>query len=142
MTQTAINAGTLTTWTKNFDLPDAVNADPAALLQGALDASKNVHSVKVVALLNDSTGTLLKGSYLDGDCAIGLIMGTGSNACYLEKVNQTGKWTNRSEKYAHLDEVLVNMECGAFGDNGCIDFVRTKYDRQLDQASLFPRSFT
>ncbi|XP_017483813.1 PREDICTED: putative hexokinase HKDC1 [Rhagoletis zephyria] len=142
MTQQAINSGRLTTWTKNFDLPDAVNADPALLLQTALDATGNAHSVRVVALLNDSTGTLLKGSYLDGDCAIGLIMGTGSNACYLERMDQIKKWTNHSAQYAHLEEVLVNMECGAFGDNECIDFVRTKYDRQLDQASLFPKSFT
>ena len=33
-------------------------------------------SVEVMAVLNDTTGTLLAGSYLDKECAIGLIMGT------------------------------------------------------------------
>jgi len=31
--------------------------------------------VDVVAVLNDTTGTLLSGSYLDKHCGIGLIMG-------------------------------------------------------------------
>ena len=30
----------------------------------------------------------------------------------------------------------------AFGDTGCIDFVKTDIDREVDDASLFPRSFT
>ena len=37
-------------------------------------------------------------------------------------------------------EVIVDPEFGAFGDNGCIDFVRTKYDNQLDKNSLLPKS--
>jgi len=32
--------------------------------------------VDVVAVLNDTTGTLLAGSYLDKHCGVGLIMGT------------------------------------------------------------------
>ena len=31
--------------------------------------------VDVVAVLNDTTGTLMAGSYLDKNCFIGLIMG-------------------------------------------------------------------
>jgi len=31
--------------------------------------------VDVVAVLNDTTGTLLAGSYLDKHCGVGLIMG-------------------------------------------------------------------
>lgn len=34
--------------------------------------------VDVVAVLNDTTGTLMAGSYLDKKCGIGLIMGKGS----------------------------------------------------------------
>ena len=35
--------------------------------------------VDVVAVLNDTTGTLLAGSYLDKHCGIGLIMGITSS---------------------------------------------------------------
>ena len=36
----------------------------------------------VVAVLNDTTGTLLAGSYLDKHCGIGLIMGIASLAAF------------------------------------------------------------
>ena len=36
--------------------------------------AQDIH-VDVVAILNDTTGTLLAGSYLDKHCGIGLIMG-------------------------------------------------------------------
>ena len=45
--------------------------------------------VDVVAILNDTTGTLVKGAYDDKDTAIGLILGTGCNGAYLEKVNKS-----------------------------------------------------
>jgi hypothetical protein len=35
-------------------------------------------------------------------------------------------------------EVIVDPEFGAFGDNGCIDFIKTDFDRDLDKASLLP----
>jgi hexokinase len=41
-----------------------------------------------VAVLNDTTGTLVKGVYDDKDCAIGLILGTGCNGAYLEKADK------------------------------------------------------
>lgn len=39
-------------------------------------------------------------------------------------------------------EVAIDIECGAFGDNGCIDWVKTDIDRQLDEDSLFTNSFS
>lgn len=34
--------------------------------------------------------------------------------------------------------MCVNMEWGAFGDNGCLDDIRTEYDRMVDDFSLNP----
>lgn len=34
--------------------------------------------------------------------------------------------------------MCVNMEWGAFGDNGCLDDIRTEYDRAVDELSLNP----
>ena len=47
--------------------------------------------MEVVAVLNDTTGTLLAGSYLDKQCYIGLIMGMHRcvNPVYLETVQST-----------------------------------------------------
>lgn len=35
-------------------------------------------------------------------------------------------------------QMCVNMEWGAFGDNGCLDDIRTEYDRAVDDFSLNP----
>lgn len=34
--------------------------------------------------------------------------------------------------------MCVNMEWGAFGDSGCLDDIRTEYDRAVDDFSLNP----
>ena len=39
-------------------------------------------------------------------------------------------------------EVVIDPEMGAFGDNGCIDFVKTDFDRKVNEESLLPDSFT
>lgn len=61
------------------------------LLREALDRRGDT-KVKVMAILNDTTGTLVQGSTLDSDTAIGLILGTGSNACYLENADRVEHW--------------------------------------------------
>jgi hexokinase len=141
MSQKAIDIGILETWTKDFDCPDAVGKNAAQLLQEAI-SRRNDLNINIVAILNDATGTLVQGVYLDPECAISMILGTGSNACYLEKVERIEKWTERELQFNDVKEVIIDMECGAFGDNGVIDFVRTEFDKELDQESLFPNSFT
>ena len=95
-------------------------------------------------MINDSTGTLVKGQYLNPECKIGVIMGTGFNICYTEKdVKRMEKWTEeRLEKYASTEKVMIDIECGAFGDNGVIDFIKTDVDLEIDSRSLFPKSFS
>lgn len=64
-----------------------------------------------------------------------LFKGTGSNACYVEKLVNTELYDGPDNG---KDQVLVNTEWGAFGDNGCLDFVRTEYDREIDSLSINP----
>lgn len=63
-----------------------------------------------------------------------LTIGTGCNACYVEKVENTELFDGDRTK----SHVIVNTEWGAFGDDGKLDAVRTKYDRQIDEDSLNP----
>ena len=58
--------------------------------------------------------------------------GTGSNACYMEEMR-------------HIDTVegdegrmCINMEWGAFGDDGVLDDIRTEFDQEIDMGSLNP----
>lgn len=138
MIQHSLDIGILVTWTKTFNCPDAVNVDAVRLLRDALDQRGDTN-VKVVAILNDTTGTLVGGSTLDPDTAIGLILGTGSNACYLERADRVEHW--ETERHGER-EVIIDIEWGAFGDNGVLDFIKTDYDRENDANSLIVNSFT
>ncbi|XP_076226512.1 hexokinase-2 [Nomia melanderi] len=138
MIQHSLDIGILVTWTKTFNCPDTVNKDVVKLLRDALDRRGDT-KVKVVAVLNDTTGTLVQGSTLDPDTAIGLILGTGSNACYLERADRVEHW--ETERHGER-EVIIDIEWGAFGDNGVLDFIKTEYDHENDANSLIVNSFT
>lgn len=43
--------------------------------------------------MNDTVGTLAGGRYNNNDVMVGLILGTGSNACYVEDIHDIPKWT-------------------------------------------------
>lgn len=59
-----------------------------------------------------------------------VLSGTGSNACYMEEMK------NIEIVEGQEGRMCVNMEWGAFGDNGCLDDIRTKYDQAVDENSL------
>ncbi len=143
MTQSALNEGFLVTWTKSFSCPGVEGEDAVKLLNSAIrrlggDLSRNI---EVVAILNDTTGTLVKGAYDAADTCIGLILGTGCNAAYLERKENVVHWgsANRDDFGQH---VVIDTEMGAFGDNGCIDFIKTDFDRRVDAESIKPGSFS
>lgn len=104
--QHSLDIGVLVTWTKTFNCPDVVNEDAVKLLHEALDRRGDT-KVKVVAILNDTTGTLVQGSTLDHNTAIGLILGTGSNACYLERADRVEHW--ETERHGEREVVFLNI---------------------------------
>ncbi|KAK3858724.1 hypothetical protein Pcinc_035100 [Petrolisthes cinctipes] len=94
--------------------------------------------ITVTAILNDTTGTLVMGAAMDRRCALGMILGTGCNGCYIEKVSRIEKWQGKHTE----DEMIVDIEWGAFGDNGVLDFIKTQWDRAVDDQSLLVNSYT
>lgn len=67
----------------------------------------------------------------------GLILGTGTNACYMEKLENVGKWVCDNDEEGP-NQLVINMEWGAFGDTGSLNWLRTKYDETVDRNSLNP----
>ena len=72
-------------------------------------------------------------------------MGTGSNAAYLEDIDKVELITARrlsgelnEDEVAHATSVVINMEWGAFGDYGELDYYRTEFDETLDKESIMP----
>lgn len=91
--------------------------------------------IKVAALINDTTGTLIASSYTDPEMKIGCIFGTGVNAAYMEHAGSV-------PKIAHVGlppdmPVAINCEYGAF-DNEHIVLPLTKYDHIIDRDSPRP----
>ncbi|KAG6446676.1 hypothetical protein O3G_MSEX004559 [Manduca sexta] len=137
MKQHSISSGELITWTKSFKCGGLEGVDVAALLQQCLRA-RNL-DVTVRVLLNDTTGTLVAGAHADPAVGIGVILGTGSNGCYMERAERVQHW-ERPHQTVH--DVCVDVEWGAFGDNGCLNFLRTEFDDEVDARSLLVASFT
>ncbi|XP_063784002.1 hexokinase-3 isoform X2 [Pseudophryne corroboree] len=127
--QTSLDKGILISWTKGFSASGCVGEDVIKLLREAAIRKKNP-DFHVVALVNDTVGTMMSCGYDDAACEIGLIVGTGTNACYMEEM--------RNVKVLEGDEgqMCINMEWGAFGDNGCLHDILTSYDTDVDQFSI------
>ncbi|XP_014640386.1 PREDICTED: hexokinase-1 isoform X2 [Ceratotherium simum simum] len=127
--QTSLDAGILITWTKGFKATDCVGQDVVTLLRDAVKRREEF-DLDVVAVVNDTVGTMMTCAYEEPTCEVGLIVGTGSNACYMEEMR------NIEIVEGNEGRMCINMEWGAFGDNGCLDDIRTNYDRLVDEYSL------
>lgn len=53
----------------------------------------------------------------------------------MEKLDRVETWDGDS---ASPRQVVINTEWGAFGDDGCLDFLRTDADREIDETSINP----
>lgn len=128
--QSSVSSGILMKWTKGFAIADMIGRDVAECLQLAM--SRKGLDVRVAALINDTVGTLALGHYNDEDTVAAVIIGTGTNACYLERADAIIKCqglltTSRS--------MVVNMEWGNFWSS---HLPRTSYDIDLDATSPNP----
>ncbi|XP_074012223.1 hexokinase-3 [Numenius arquata] len=129
--QMGLDKAVLLTWTKGFSASDCVGKDVVQLLREAAQRKQHL-ALKVVAVVNDTVGTMMSCGYDDPKCEIGLIVGTGTNACYMEEMQNVG--TVEGEQ----GRMCINMEWGAFGDNGCLDHLFTEFDRMVDEKTINP----
>ncbi len=128
--QLSISSGKLIQWTKGFTVAGVEGNDVVQLIAEALKR-KGLEFIHVAALTNDTASTLAAGCYGDPACDMGVILGTGTNACYLERI---ARIRERPELTDWRGEMIVNTEWGNF-DAGCDN----RFDRMLDGASLNPK---
>ncbi|AET37296.1 uncharacterized protein Ecym_1038 [Eremothecium cymbalariae DBVPG len=143
--QNSLSSGTLIRWTKGFSIEDTVGKDVVKLYQQHLDAL-GLTQVRVVALANDTVGTFLSHCYSSknasplstgelSDPVIGCIFGTGTNGCYMEKIDNIKKLPEEFRKQMLAKgktEMCINIEWGSF-DNKLEHLPTTKYDVLIDQ---------
>ncbi|VDK77887.1 unnamed protein product [Litomosoides sigmodontis] len=136
--QENLTCAKLINWTKGFSASDVEDKDVVTLLREACQRRKDI-DIDVVAVLNDTVGTLMACAFKQNTCQIGVIVGTGTNACYMEKIENCDKI-----KHLHLEEddmpneMIINTEWGAFGDDGALEFIRTRFDREVDEKTINP----
>ena len=136
--QKGLAVGELISWTKGFKCSGVEGEDVVKLLQKAIKKREDIR-VDVAAILNDTTGCLMSCAWKNPKCRIGLIIGTGTNACYLEDLDKIDLLdSSEGEKSLASKHMVVNTEWGAFGDHGELDFILTKWDRQVDKLSINP----
>ncbi|XP_030271472.1 hexokinase HKDC1 isoform X1 [Sparus aurata] len=157
--QTAIDTGTLVSWTKGYKATDCEGHDVVSMLREAIKR-RNEFDLDIVAVVNDTVGTMMSCAYEDPQCEIGLIAGTGTNVCYMEEVKNIEKTkeligkpdkeeqeedkqddrTEREKKEvdAELSKMCINTEWGGLGDDGSLDDIITPYDMEVNQNSINP----
>ncbi|KAL7753074.1 hexokinase [Sorochytrium milnesiophthora] len=158
--QSAINHGVLMHWNKGFTCANVVDQDVVSLQQKAFD--KKGLKIEITAIVNDTVGTLVARAYPKPNTVMGVILGTGTNAAYIEDLAAVTKFkgfpyaTFTGSIIANLnsfptkshdlrvgkaptDKMVINTEWGAF-DNEKKVLKLTKYDEQIDQASNNPNS--
>ncbi|KAL5041233.1 hypothetical protein BDW71DRAFT_201550 [Aspergillus fruticulosus] len=135
VTQDHIRHGVLQRWTKGFDISDVEGEDVVAHLEQVFER-RNV-PVRLVALVNDTVGTLIASAYKNPAIKIGSIFATGCNAAYMEKVSRIPKIADRGSELESDALVSINCEYGAF-DNGHKVLPRTRFDEEIDKTSARP----
>ncbi|KAJ1501776.1 glucokinase [Coelomomyces lativittatus] len=160
--QTQLNQGTLIHWNKGFECSDILNCDVVQLLQQKLNEREL--PIVVTALINDTIGTLAAHRYVDPTTCMGVILGTGSNAAYIEQkknilklnavsstptteghpsssLNPHQKNETDEEKKTPADTssiMLINTEWGGAMDPFPHHLPLTLMDEQLNQLSVHP----
>ncbi|XP_022754971.1 hexokinase-1-like isoform X1 [Durio zibethinus] len=128
--QTSISSGALIKWTKGFSIDDTVGQDVVGELTKAME--RVGLDMRVAALVNDTIGTLAGGRYNNPDVVAAVILGTGTNAAYVERAHAIPKWHGLLPKSG---DMVINMEWGNFRSS---HLPLTEYDQALDVESLNP----
>ncbi|KAN0077461.1 hypothetical protein V8E54_005765 [Elaphomyces granulatus] len=133
VTQPSIRQGILQRWTKDFDIDGIEGHDVVPQLEAALK-ERNI-PVKVVALVNDTTGALIASAYSNSEVKIGSILSTGCNAAYMEECSSVAKM--KGDGVPGCTPVAINTEYGAF-DNEHKVLPLTSFDCAIDESSPRP----
>ena len=130
--QEHLSHAVLIDWAKGFDVTGVIGNDIVEMLQKSLRKRDDINC-EIVAVINDTVATLVSCAHLEPSCKIGLIVGNGCNACYMEKSSNVPGIQDHDD-----GQMCINMEWGSFGNNGVLEEYRNEYDREIDSNSNNP----
>jgi hexokinase len=124
--------GKLLEWSKEVKAPEVIGQMVGKNLLEAMGTPG-----KHIVLMNDTVSTLLAGQAATAgrkfDTYIGFILGTGTNACYIEKNKNITKTTDLDPK----GNMIINIESGNFSL-----MPRTDIDVAFDNTTKQPGRYT
>lgn len=124
--------GKLLEWSKEVKAPEVIGQMVGKNLLDAMGTPD-----KQIVLMNDTVSTLLAGQAATAgrkfDTYIGYILGTGTNACYIEKNKNITKTADLDPK----GNMIINIESGNFGL-----MPRTDIDIAFDNTTKQPGRYT
>ncbi|KAM4726194.1 hexokinase-4-like [Anableps anableps] len=129
--QKEIDKSILIHWTKGFNCSGVEGQDIVKLLKEAIHR-RGDYDISSVAMVNDTVGTMMSCGYRDQSCEIGMIIGTGTNACYMEEMKNVKRVEGEDGR------MCINTEWGGFGDDGSLQDILTEFDRVVDKTSINP----
>jgi len=132
--QHSLNCADLANWTKGYLCAGVEGKDVGLMLKKSISRYPDM-DIEVHAILNDTTGCLLACAYKRPDCAMGVIIGTGTNASYVEDISNVELYEKSPGRHR---QVVINTEWGALGNTGSLDFIRTRFDLAVDINSKNP----
>ncbi|KAL3997698.1 Hexokinase [Acanthocheilonema viteae] len=136
--QKNLRSATLLRWTKGFETTGVVGEDVVELLEQSI-ARRGDIKVKVVALINDTVGTMVAAAHgNDGECHIGVIIATGTNASYMEDASKIKYGLSKATTEYKYPKMIIDTEWGGFGDHSEADYILTQYDKIVDSRSEHP----
>lgn len=135
--QTSVRSGKVISMGKGFLCSNGTEGEELAdLIMEA--CQKRQLNVRMDAIVNDSSATLLSRAYTDPSTRISLILGTGTNAAVHIPVHAIGteKFGERpAEWFAQAKSVIVNTELSMFG-GGVLSM--TRWDDDLNTNHIKP----
>ncbi|OJD15116.1 hypothetical protein AJ78_04601 [Emergomyces pasteurianus Ep9510] len=136
--QTSIRSGRVIAMGKGFLCSNGTVGDDLSELIMEACKQRNLN-VRIDAIVNDSSSTLLSRAYEDSSTRVSLILGTGTNAAIHFPVHAIGLdkfGTRPAEWFAQADHVIVNTELSMFGGGGVLP--TTRWDDVLNQTHIKP----
>ena len=95
-------------------IPDQRQGTCVCCIDADIESWTFLSQFRVAALINDSVGTLAGGCYVDSDTKIGIILGTGTNACYVEQASNISALGKKNGHGQQRPLMAINTEWGNF----------------------------
>ncbi|XP_030375919.1 hexokinase type 1 [Scaptodrosophila lebanonensis] len=127
MKKLALDVGILVAWSRGFGAENAVGKNVVDLLRVAVAKHKDI-AVNIVGIVNDAVGSLMALAWSYPDCKIGLIVGTFTNAAYVEETDNCQMFEGDVTK----PYMIINSDMARYGENAHLDFIRNEFDKALD----------